>query len=166
MTAPDSTSPPASAATDDATPPDLGDAGKKAIDRMKAERDEARREAKANADAAKRLQAIEDSQKSEQERAAQAQQQAQARADQAEARALRLEVAFDKGLTPAQAKRLVGSSKDELEADAEEIKRDFPVASSTPPTPRPDPSQGPRGGKAAPGDEGRAQAARRFGSKQ
>jgi hypothetical protein len=43
------------------------------------------------------------------------------------ARALRLEVAFDKGLTPAQAKRLVGGSREELEADAEEILRDFPA---------------------------------------
>jgi len=44
-----------------------------------------------------------------------------------QARAMRLEVAFEKGLTPAQAKRLVGSTRDELEADAEEILRDFPV---------------------------------------
>lgn len=45
-----------------------------------------------------------------------------------EARALRLEVAFDKGLTPAQAKRLVGATREELEADADEILRDFPAA--------------------------------------
>jgi len=57
-----------------------------------------------------------------------------ARAEQAERerteignRALRLEVAFEKGLTPAQAKRLVGANRDELEADAEEILRDFPA---------------------------------------
>jgi chromosome segregation ATPase len=46
---------------------------------------------------------------------------------QVEARALRLEVAFEKGLTPAQAKRLVGASREELEADADEILRDFPA---------------------------------------
>ncbi len=57
-----------------------------------------------------------------------------ARAEKAErehaeavARALRLDVAFEKGLTPAQAKRLVGASREELEADADEILRDFPV---------------------------------------
>lgn len=44
-----------------------------------------------------------------------------------QAKALRLEVAFEKGLTPAQAKRLVGGSREELEADADEILRDFPV---------------------------------------
>ena len=57
-----------------------------------------------------------------------------ARAEKAErehaetvAKALRLEVAFEKGLTPAQAKRLVGASREELEADADEILRDFPA---------------------------------------
>lgn len=57
-----------------------------------------------------------------------------ARAEKAErehaetvAKALRLEVAFEKGLTPAQAKRLVGASREDLEADADEILRDFPA---------------------------------------
>lgn len=93
-------------------------------------RDEAARyrtEAKANASAAEKLAKIEDEKKTEQERAAEAQQQATTRADAAEARAIRLEVAFAKGLTPAQAKRLVGGNRDELEADADEILRDFPV---------------------------------------
>lgn len=39
----------------------------------------------------------------------------------ADLRADRLEVAMDKGLTPAQAKRLQGETKEELEADADEI---------------------------------------------
>jgi chromosome segregation ATPase len=55
-----------------------------------------------------------------------------------QARALRLEVAFEKGLTPGQAKRLVGGSREELEADAEEILRDFPV--------KPDPNRRFQGG--------------------
>lgn len=46
----------------------LGDAGKQALDRMKAERDEARRQAKANADAAKRLAQIEEANKTETEK--------------------------------------------------------------------------------------------------
>lgn len=53
--------------------------------------------------------------------------QAETRATTAESRAMRLEVAFEKGLTPAQAKRLVGASREELESDADEILRDFPV---------------------------------------
>lgn len=73
--------------------------------------------AKENAQAAKRLAEIEEANKSEAQRAADAEQ----RAIEAELRALRLEVATEKGLSPAQAKRLVGSTRDELEADAEEL---------------------------------------------
>lgn len=54
------------------------------------------------------------------------------RADDAEAkakaetlRADRLEVSIEKGLTPAQAKRIVGDTKDELEADADELLKDW-----------------------------------------
>lgn len=42
-----------------------------------------------------------------------------------EARALRAEVALDKGLTVSQAKRLVGTTKEELEADADELLKDI-----------------------------------------
>lgn len=52
-----------------------------------------------------------------------------------EQRALRAEVATAKGLTAAQAKRLAGSSREELEADADEIIEAFPV-SSTESTPK------------------------------
>lgn len=55
----------------------------------------------------------------------------------------RAEVANDKGLTGEQAARLVGSTKDELAADADALKSLFP---STPGTPKPDPSQGGRNG--------------------
>ena len=54
-----------------------------------------------------------------------------AAAEQATA-AERLAVAFEKGLTPAQAKRLVGSTRDELEADADEVLRDFPAPTARP----------------------------------
>jgi hypothetical protein len=63
----------------------------------------------------------------EQEKTASKLAELQKSAESAEARAMRLEVAFDKGLTPAQAKRLVGATREELEADADEILRDFPV---------------------------------------
>lgn len=56
---------------------------------------------------------------------------AQADSDQ---KALRAEVAMAKGLTPAQAKRLAGASREELEADADEILEAFPVASKEEPT--------------------------------
>lgn len=63
---------------------------------------------------------------------------------------LRLEVAADKGLTPQQAARLTGSTRDELAADADALKALFPAANGgapgTPGTPVPDPSQGSRPG--------------------
>lgn len=50
---------------------------------------------------------------------------AEQRAQAAELHSLRLEVAFSQGLTPAQAKRLVGTTREELEADAKELLESF-----------------------------------------
>jgi hypothetical protein len=55
------------------------------------------------------------------ERVAQIERQAQ----EAETRAMRAEVANAKGLTPNQAKRLVGATREELEADADELLKDI-----------------------------------------
>jgi hypothetical protein len=55
------------------------------------------------------------------ERVAQIERQAQ----ESESRAMRAEVANAKGLTPSQAKRLVGATRDELEADADELLKDI-----------------------------------------
>jgi hypothetical protein len=63
--------------------------------------------------------------KSEQERLTERLAAAEARAAEIEGRALRLEVAAENGLTPAQAKRLVGSTREELEADAKELLATF-----------------------------------------
>jgi hypothetical protein len=110
------------------------------VKKLRAESAKYRNEAKKASEA---LAAIEDANKSEltkaQERAAEAEKAAQSH----ETTALRLQVAFDKGLTPAQAKRLVGATRDELEADADEILRDF-VAPAKRPSGSVD--QGPRGG--------------------
>jgi len=81
--------------------------------------------AKANADAAIKLKQIEDAGKSEIERLTEQQRASEARAAEAESRALRLEVAAEKGLTPVQAKRLVGSTREELESDADELLATF-----------------------------------------
>lgn len=109
------------AETTDADKPDpteLGDGGKAAL---AAER-KARRDAeKSQRDLAAKLKEYEDRDKSDSEKAADSLAAAEKRANEAEARALRLEVAAAKGLTPAQAKRLVGGTKEELEADADEI---------------------------------------------
>lgn len=84
---------------------------------------------------------LEESGRSEIEKVTQRVADAETRATKAEAESLRLSVAFDKGLTPAQAKRLVGTSREELESDADEILRDFPVK---PARPSGDIGQGPR----------------------
>ncbi|MFI2664872.1 hypothetical protein [Micromonospora carbonacea] len=115
-----------------------------------------------------KLKEYEDRDKTEAEKAAERLTAAEQRAEQAELRALRLEVAGEKGLTPAQAKRLVGATREELEADADDILATFPAGSAAPERriPRPDPSQGARGGKPLSGAEaGRAEAQKRFGTK-
>jgi len=68
--------------------------------------------------------------------------------DQAQARLNRLEVALEKGLSPSQAKRLVGDTREELEADAGELLKDL-GDSNKPRPPKPDPSQGRSGSGAA-----------------
>ncbi|MER7922187.1 DUF4355 domain-containing protein [Streptomyces sp. NPDC096057] len=63
---------------------------------------------------------------------------AKAQAAEASRKALVLEIAADKGLTPAQASRLQGSTKEELEADADALKALFgataPDTTRRPPT--------------------------------
>ncbi|WP_369147036.1 hypothetical protein [Streptomyces sp. R44] len=72
---------------------------------------------------------------------------AEAARDAAVAEALRIRVAAEKGLTPAQAERLRGSTKEELEADADALKELFGSTSANDGAgsgaPR---SGGPRGG--------------------
>lgn len=81
--------------------------------------------AKDNADAARRLADIEQSGKSEQERLAEARRSVEDRAAAAERESARLRVALKKGLTEAQARRLVGDSEEDLEADADELLASF-----------------------------------------
>lgn len=94
--------------------------------KQKAREQEAR--AKANATAASKLEEIENASKTESQRATEALTAAEKRAQAADAKALRLEIAFEKGLTPAQAKRLVGETRDDLEADADDLLATFKPA--------------------------------------
>lgn len=61
------------------------------------------------------------------------------RADKAEGELLRLRVALRKGLTETQAKRLIGSSEDELEADADDLLASFSPKKDPEPDPEPEP---------------------------
>jgi hypothetical protein len=81
-----------------------------------------------------RLREIEDAQKSDSEKLADRLTDAETRAAQAESELMRVQVAAAKGLTAAQAKRLVGSTVEELEADADEIVAAFASPSDEPPS--------------------------------
>ncbi len=111
------------------------------VDFWKQKAREQERRAKDNADAAKRLKEIEDAQKSETDKLTERATVAEKRAVDAETALARFQVALEKGLTPSQAKRLVGSSREELEADADELLKDLGDANK-PRSPRPDPTQG------------------------
>lgn len=116
-----------SGATDQPATGELGDAGKKALD---AERREKRAAEKRAAELEARLKEFEDRDKTESTRAIERAEAAEKAAAAAEARATRLEIAAEKGLTPAQAKRLVGDTREELEADADELLETFKPAST------------------------------------
>lgn len=144
--------PPADPTTTPATGDGLGEAGKKALTELRQQVKELERQNKAlqDRDPVKAIaEALgvkaEPGPTGDQALADQVKQMQQQIRD-AELRAVRLEVAAAKGLTPAQAARLQGSTRDELDADADQLKELFPGATSTPGTPAPDPSQGARGG--------------------
>lgn len=99
--------------------------------------------AKKNAEAAEKLAEIEDAKKSEQERLQEQLDAAKAEGTQASARLERLDVALDKapdGMSLAKvrklADRLTGSTREELEADADELFADFAPAEPEPDTGR------------------------------
>lgn len=72
-----------------------------------------------------KLQTFEDRDKTEAQKLTDRAEAAEKRAVDLESRALRLEVASERGLTSAQARRLVGSTREELEADAAELLETF-----------------------------------------
>jgi hypothetical protein len=82
-------------------------------------------QAKSNADAAKRLAEIEDANKTEVQKLADKATVSDRAAADARQEVARLRVAMRKGLTESQAKRLVGATEEELEADAEELLATF-----------------------------------------
>lgn len=76
---------------------------------------------------------LEDSTKSETQRLSEERDAHRSRAERAEQDLLRLRVALRKGLTETQAKRLVGASEEDLEADADELLASFRPASGDEP---------------------------------
>lgn len=82
-------------------------------------------QAKSNADKAQKFDELQEAQKSEVEKLTEAQQAAAKEAADAKRDAARMRVALSKGLSEAQAKRLVGDTVEELEADADELLETF-----------------------------------------
>ncbi|MFF1633966.1 hypothetical protein [Leifsonia sp. NPDC058248] len=78
-----------------------------------------------------RLKEFEDRDKTDAEKLQERAAAAEARAEALESQNLRREVADEKGLTPAQAKRLVGTTREELEADADDVLATFPTGKAT-----------------------------------
>lgn len=74
---------------------------------------------------AKKAQELEDAQKSESEKSTEARTKAEKAAADATQEAARLRVALNKGLSEVQAKRLIGETQEELEADADELLESF-----------------------------------------
>jgi hypothetical protein len=112
--------------------PELGDAGKKALEAERAARRDADKQLRAVQEELKKLQ---DKDKSETDRLRDEVEQLKAQSAEGAAKALRAEVALSKGLSAAHAKRLVGTTREELEADADEILEAFPSpgGGATPP---------------------------------
>lgn len=109
--------------------------------------------AKENQLAKGRLEEIENAQKTEQQRLEERATQAEQRAAALELDKNRATVALEKGLTAAQAKRLVGDTFEELAADADQLLID--LGTPAPRKPAADPSQGPKAavGAQSPADQ-------------
>lgn len=123
------------------TPPDTGDEAAKWKALAKKHENEAKKLRKERDD-------LDNAGKSELEKAADRATDAEKRASASEARALRLEIAAEKGLSAKQAGRLVGESREDLEADADSLLEEF----GGKPTPGGRPTENLRGGN-EPDDE-------------
>lgn len=121
---------------------DLGDKGKKALS---AERKKARDAEKAAADLRTKLKELEDADKSEVQKLRDENAELTKDLNNAKARALRLEIAGEKGVKP---RYLTGDTREELEAAADEYLEDHPPAEAgaTPPPPSRKPAVALQGG--------------------
>lgn len=120
----------------------LGDPGKAAIVRERHAAAEAQR---LLAEAQAKVQAFEDANKTQEQRDTEARAALERSSAENAAKALRYEVAAEKGIPLSASSRLVGSSREEIAADADRFIADFPnLLVAAPRTPAPDPGQGPR----------------------
>lgn len=109
----------------------LGDAGKRALARITADRDQLRTNATTLAEKARLYDEQTEASKTEQQRKDDAAKAAEDRAGVAEAKVLRLEAALDAGLPHTMAGRLIGTTAAELKADAEKLKAEVGAKDTT-----------------------------------
>jgi hypothetical protein len=125
---------------------ELGEKGKAALDKERTARREAERRAKDGDAAMARLKEIEDAQKSEQQKLTERAEKAEREAAEAKVSLMRRDVAADKQLPPAMADRLRGTTREELEADADELLKMLPAPGGDPkPKGAPQPPAGDNG---------------------
>lgn len=118
------TTPPASGGTNGTTTPPAGggnDDPQALIERLRAENKDAKREAAALRAKASKLDEIEEASKTEQQKALDRAAAAEKTANEATTKLLRYEVAAAKGVPAKLAGRLQGTTKEEMEADADDL---------------------------------------------
>lgn len=134
---------PSNVETPQGDPAELGDAGKKAL---AAEREARKAAEKSAAEFAARLKEIEQANLSELEKAQRAAKEAQDRLSEVSRQNARNSVALAKGIPPRLVGFLAGDSEEEIAANAEALLEAIAEANA-PTTPRPDPTQGAKGGE-------------------
>lgn len=97
----------------------LGDAGKRALERIRTERDQLRTQAETAAEKARKYDELEEANKTEQQKRDDAAAETAKRAETAETKLAKLEAALAAGLPHTAAPRLVGTTPAELKKDAE-----------------------------------------------
>lgn len=143
MTEQQQAAPPEAAKDDEQKPQDGADVKTftpEYVEKLRQEAAKYRVQAKDNAEKAQQFDALQEQQKTEQQRLEERAAAAEKTAQDSATEASRLRVALDKGLTPSQAKRLVGTTEEELAADADELLADLGKGK-----PRGDVGQGTRG---------------------
>ena len=110
------------------TAPDTGKDWQAEAEKWKALARKHEEQAKVNYEELQRLKAASDASKSEMDKLREQLAALEKRTAEAERKALLAEVAQAKGLTPAQARRLQGNTREELEADADDLLAAFGAA--------------------------------------
>lgn len=103
----------------------LGDAGKRALERERQARRDAEARLKELEPLAAKVKELEEGKKSAEQKLLETAEKLERRIAESDRRALIAEVAQEKKLTPAQARRLQGTTKAELEDDADDLVASF-----------------------------------------